>query len=222
MSRSKLKKFDKLKEMSHVIQPAREDLMNDIFSLKGNWNKKFKNNNPIVLELGCGKGEYSVGLAKMFPDYNYIGIDIKGARIFSGADLACKEKLENVCFVRTQIEYIESLFSVGEVSEIWITFPDPQIKFNRRKKRLTHPFMLNKYKHILAKEGLVNLKTDSLFLHGYTLGVLEQGLYNVIMSTHDLYSKSILDQRLKIQTHYENLFLKNNQPISYLSFSFLS
>ena len=222
MSRSKLKKFDKLKEMDHVIQPDREELMNDNFPLKGNWSKKFKNNNPIILELGCGKGEYSVSLAKMFPNYNYIGIDIKGARIFSGADLACKEKLNNVYFIRTQIEYIDSLFSVEEVSEIWITFPDPQIKFNRRKKRLTHPFMLNKYKSILVKEGIVNLKTDSLFLHGYTLGVLEQGAYSVIMSTHDLYGKYISDERLKIKTHYENLFLNNNHTISYLAFSFLS
>ena len=222
MSRSKLKKFDKLKEMVHVIQPDRQELMDDSFLLKGNWSKKFKNNNPIILELGCGKGEYSVSLAQMFPDYNYIGIDIKGARIFSGADLACKEKLDNVYFIRTQIEYIDSLFSAEEVSEIWITFPDPQIKFNRRKKRLTYPFMLNKYKRILVKEGVVNLKTDSLFLHGYTLGVLEQGAYNVIMSTYDLYGKYIADERLKIKTHYENLFLNNNQPISYLSFSFHS
>ena len=222
MSRSKLKKFEKLKQMDHVIQPEREELMNDNFSLKGNWKKKFKNDKPIIVELGCGKGEYSVNLAKMFPEYNYIGVDIKGSRIFSGADLVLKEGLQNVYFVRTQIEYIESLFSSGEVCEIWITFPDPQIKFNRRKKRLTHPFMLNKYKHILIKDGVVNLKTDSLFLYGYTLGVLAQVPSSVIVSTSDLYSQKISDKRLKIKTHYENMFLGIHKQISYLSFSFVS
>tara|TARA_B100000700_G_C14552209_1_gene627072 strand:- start:30 stop:653 length:624 start_codon:yes stop_codon:yes gene_type:complete len=207
--------------MKHVVQPEREQLMGDNFKLKGNWRKQFNNHNPIVLELGCGKGEYSVGLAKMYPNYNYVGIDIKGSRIYSGAELVEKEKLKNVCFVRTQIEYIESIFSQEEVDEIWITFPDPQIKFNRRKKRLTHPLMLAKYRKILKKKGVINLKTDSLFLHGYTLGVLSQGPYRIISSTHDLYSANKNDGKLKIKTYYENLFLEKNQPISHLSFSFL-
>lgn len=221
MSRTKLKKFSKLNKMSHVIQPDREELLSDQFSIKGHWKKKFKNNNPIILELGCGKGEYSVGLAKKYPENNYIGIDIKGARIYSGADLVRQEELKNVYFIRTQIEYISSLFSSEEIDEIWITFPDPQIKFNRRKKRLTHPSMLEKYKTILKRGGLIHLKTDSLFLHGYTLGVLTEGPYKVLHSTHDLYSKKNVDERLAIKTHYEKLFLENNHTITHLSFSFL-
>jgi len=221
MPRTKLKKFQKLIEMKHVIQPDREDLLNDKFSLKGKWKTKFQNNKPIVLELGCGKGEYSIGLAKMFPQYNYIGIDIKGSRIYTGAEMALKEKLNNVIFIRTQIEYLESLFSNNEIYEIWITFPDPQIKFNRRKKRLTHPLMLQKYHGILMQDGVVNLKTDSLFLHGYTLGVLESGKYKIHNATSNLYDNKNFDDRLHIKTHYENMFLSNSQPISYLSFSFL-
>ena len=221
MSRSKLKKFEQLQYMSHVIQPNREDLLNDSFSIKGNWNKKFKNNNPIVLELGCGKGEYSVGLAKMFPSFNFIGIDIKGSRIYSGAKIVELEELNNVIFIRTQIEYIESLFANNEIHEIWITFPDPQIKYNRRKKRLTHPLMLEKYYNILIRNGLVNLKTDSLFLHGYTLGVLDKKSFKVHKAISDIYESQHIDDRLLIKTHYESIFLKDNQPITYLAFSFL-
>ena len=218
MSRSKLKKFDKLKEMDHVIQPDREELMNDNFPLKGNWSKKFKNNNPIILELGCGKGEYSVSLAKIFPNYNYIGIDIKGARIFSGADLACKEKLNNVCFIRTQIEYIDSLFSVEEVSEIWITFPDPQLKKRRETKRLTHPNFLKSYKNILKKDASIHLKTDSQFLHGFTLGVIASAKHFLEDSTHDLYDSSVSRDHMEIKTHYEQIYLDKGMPITYLRF----
>ena len=221
MPRTKLKKLDKLKTMPHVIQPDRKQLLDDNFPVKGNWIKKFHNNNPIILELGCGKGEYSVGLAKMYPEFNYIGIDVKGSRIYSGAERVNKENLKNILFIRTQIEHLESIFSQEEICEIWITFPDPQIKFNRRKKRLTHPYMLKKYKSILIKSGVVNLKTDSLFLHGYTLGILEQGPYCIIKSTHDVYNRELRDSRLEIKTYYETMFLNNNQPISYLSFSFL-
>ena len=221
MSRSKLKKFEKLKKMDHVIQPNREDLLNDSFSLKGCWSKRFGNNYPIILELGCGKGEYCINLAKMYPKCNYLGLDIKGSRIFTGAELATKYSLKNVAFIRTQIEYLDSIFSVNEIDEIWITFPDPQIKFNRRKKRLIYPSFLEKYKHILKKDGVVNLKTDSMFLHGYALGILEKGPYKIIKSMHDLYNTHYLDNRLSIKTHYENMFLNDNHPISYLSFSFL-
>jgi len=221
MSRTKLKKFEKLKSMSHVIQPNREDLLNDNFQLKGSWSSRFKNNNPIILELGCGKGEYSVNLARMHPEFNYIGIDIKGSRIYSGADIADKENLNNIIFIRTQIEYINSIFAPHEIHEIWITFPDPQIKFNRRKKRLTYAAMLEKYKLILRTNGIVNLKTDSLFLHGYTLGVLENGPYKVIKTTHDLYNSDYINSHLNIKTYYENKFLDKNQAISYIAFSFL-
>tara|TARA_B100000902_G_scaffold396419_1_gene457358 strand:+ start:2174 stop:2842 length:669 start_codon:yes stop_codon:yes gene_type:complete len=221
MSRTKLKKFELLKKMDHVIQPNRQELLSDDFSLKGFWYKKFKNNNPIILELGCGKGEYTVNLAKMNPQYNYIGIDIKGSRIYSGADIVHQEGLKNVLFIRTQIEYLLYIFDVNEIHEIWITFPDPQIKFNRRKKRLTHPNMLEKYKLILKDEGVVNLKTDSLFLHGYTLGLLQNGPYEIISTYHDIYNNYHDDDRLKIKTYYENKFLNNNQPITFLSFSFI-
>ncbi|MAQ31657.1 MAG: tRNA (guanosine(46)-N7)-methyltransferase TrmB [Flavobacteriales bacterium] len=221
MSRSKLKKFEQLQYMSHVVQPNRDDLLNDSFLIKGNWNKQFKNSNPIVLELGCGKGEYSVALAKMFPNLNFIGIDIKGSRIHSGAKAVELEKLNNVIFIRTQIEYIESLFANNEIHEIWITFPDPQIKYNRRKKRLTHPLMLEKYHNILMQNGMIHLKTDSLFLHGYTLGVLEKNFFKVHKAISNIYENQYVDDRLLIKTHYENIFLKDSQPITYLSFSFL-
>ena len=221
MSRNKLQKFHKLKSMPHVIQPNVEDILNNKFVLKGNWAQKFNNNNPIILELGCGKGEYTVNLAKMHPQYNYIGIDIKGSRIYTGADIVEKENLKNVIFLRTHIEYLQNLFTINEVFEIWITFPDPQIKFHRRKKRLTHPLMLKKYNNILQQKGVVHLKTDSQFLYGYTLGVLESNNYKVIQSTSDLYNKYYSDKRLSIQTYYEKLFLDDNQPITYLAFSFL-
>lgn len=221
MSRTKLKKFNELKNMSHVIQPSREELLNDNFCFKGLWKSKFKNENPIVLELGCGKGEYVVNLAKMNPEFNYIGIDIKGSRIYSGADIVNREKLKNVLFIRTQIEYILSLFEENEIHEIWITFPDPQIKFNRRKKRLIHTKMLLKYKLILKPNGIINLKTDSLFLHGYTLGLLENGPYKIIQTMHDLYNNYYTDNRLDIKTYYENQFLNKNQIITYIAFSFL-
>ena len=221
MSRNKLKKFEKLKNMTHVIQPKREDLLKKSFSLKGLWASQFKNNNPIILDLGCGKGEYSVNLAIMFPDYNYIGVDIKGSRIYTGADLVEKENLKNVCFIRTQIEYLEAIFDEGEIHEIWITFPDPQIKFNRRKKRLLHPNFLLKYKTILKNNGIVNLKTDSMFLYGYVSGVLENGPYKTVTSMHDIYNNYFKDERLDIKTYYENMFLHKNKPISYLSFSSL-
>jgi len=221
MSRTKLKKFEKLKGMNHVIQPNREELLNDSFPLKGFWSEKFGNNNPIVLELGCGKGEYCVHLAQMYPNYNYIGLDIKGSRIFTGAELVSKYSLTNVYFIRTQIEYLYSIFADNEINEIWITFPDPQIKFNRRKKRLLHPSFLEKYKSVLKIDGVVNLKTDSMFLHGYTLGVLENGPYKIIKSIQDLYNNHYVDNRLDIKTYYENMFLNENQSINYLSFSFI-
>ena len=221
MSRTKLKKFNKIAQMTHVIQPDREELLSDNFPIKGAWSRRFNNSNPIVLELGCGKGEYVVNLAKMYPEFNYIGIDIKGARIYSGAEIVEDRGYKNVIFIRTQIEYLLSIFSENEIHEIWITFPDPQIKFHRRKKRLTSLDMLKKYKFILKKNGIINLKTDSFFLHGYTLGVLTEGPYKVLHSTHDLYSKKNIDERLAIKTHYEKLFLENHQSITHLSFSFL-
>ena len=194
--------------MSHVIQPKREDLLNDKFKLKGSWLNLFNNNNPIIVELGCGKGEYTVALAKMFPNYNYIGIDIKGSRIYSGAKIVDDLQLNNVLFIRTQIEYLEFIFAEDEIFEIWITFPDPQIKFNRRKKRLTSLKFLAIYKTILIVNGCVNLKTDSMFLHGYTLGLLENGPFKILQSSHDIYALNEVDKSLNIKTYYEKIFLE--------------
>ena len=182
-SKNKLRRFRENETFENVIQPSREELEKDQFSLKGNWNKDFfKNDNPIVLELGCGKGEYTIGLSKQDSAKNFIGIDIKGARFWRGAKTAIEEDLENVAFLRTQIELIDRVFAENEVDEIWITFPDPQIKYKRTKHRLTNAEFLQKYKHILKAEGLVNLKTDSEFMHGYTLGLLHGEGHEILHS----------------------------------------
>ena len=190
-SKNKLKKFIENESFSNVIQPERKELLADSFIYKGNWNKHyFKNNNPIIVELGCGKGEYTVNLAKSNPNKNYIGIDIKGARFWRGAKTSLDENLENVVFLRTQIELIDFVFGKQEVKEIWLTFPDPQIKYQRRKHRLTNPLFLNIYKNILVDKGMVHLKTDSEFLHGYTLGVLKGLSIKPLFSNHDIYKNN--------------------------------
>ena len=172
-SKNKLKRFKENETFKNVFQPARSALVEQQYELKGQWNELyFNNSNPLVLELGCGKGEYSVALARKYPDKNFIGIDIKGARFWRGAKTALEEDLSNVAFVRTQIELIEYVFAENEIDEIWITFPDPQIKYKRTKHRLTNSSFLERYKRILKPDGIVNLKTDSEFMHGYTLGLL--------------------------------------------------
>ena len=161
MGKNKLKRFAENKTFDNVFQPTRQEVMGE-FDLKGNWNAEFfKNENPIVLELGCGKGEYTVALAQKYPDKNFIGIDIKGARFWRGAKTAVENGMKNVAFLRTQIELIDYAFGENEVSEIWITFPDPQIKFRRTKHRLTHPEFLKKYHKVLTENGLFHLKTYS-------------------------------------------------------------
>lgn len=166
-SKNKLKRFKENETFSNVIQPTRDEVVSGNFSFKGKWNQEFfKNNNPLVLELGCGKGEYSVGLAQKYPNKNFIGIDIKGARFWRGAKTAIEENIQNVAFLRSQIELIEFLFAEKEVDEIWITFPDPQIKYKRTKHRLTNSEFLQRYKKILKKDGCIHLKTDSEFMHG--------------------------------------------------------
>lgn len=218
MAKNKLKKFNDLETFSHVIQPSIDELRSN-FNLKGNWRKHFfKNDNPIVLELGCGKGEYTVGLAKNFPEKNYLGIDIKGARIWAGASQALEEKLINVGFLRIRIDWIEMCFNSNEVDEIWITFPDPQIKKNRTTKRLTHPIFLKKYNNILKSNSKIHLKTDSQFLHGFTLGVISGQNHTLEDSTEDLYNSVELRDCSKIQTFYENMFLNKGMPITYLRF----
>ena len=221
-SKNKLKRFIQNESFSNVIQPKREELLSKNFNYKGNWNSLyFKNNNPIIIELGCGRGEYTVNLAKLNPDKNYVGIDIKGARFWRGAKTSIDEKLDNVVFLRIQIELINLVFGKDEVDEIWLTFPDPQIKYQRTKHRLTNPFFMNLYKKILKNKGIVHLKTDSEFLHGYTLGILKSFRINLIFSNHDIYkNNNAPDEVINIKTHYEKLFLESNKNISYLSFTF--
>lgn len=219
-SKNKLKRFQENALFSNVFQPERETLEKDQFSLKGQWRASyFKNNNPIVLELGCGKGEYSVHLASAEPQKNFIGIDIKGARFWRGAKSALEENRQNVCFVRAQIELIETIFGPQEVDEIWITFPDPQIKFKRTKHRLTQPAFLSRYKHIIKPKGYIHLKTDSEFLYGYTLGLIESGWGKLDYAHHNIYHNvHAPEEATAVQTFYEKKFLDENKPITYIKF----
>lgn len=218
-SKNKLKRFKENETFQNVIQPTREEVENDSLGLRGNWSKHFKNDNPIVLELGCGKGEYTIGLAKRNPDKNFIGIDIKGARFWKGAKSALEEKLDNVAFLRTQIELSDKLFALNEVDEIWITFPDPQIKYKRTKHRMTNQKFIAMYQKILKPNGLVHLKTDSEFMHGYTLGLLHGADLEVVYANHDIYkNEGAPEEVLKIQTFYENQYLEKGKPITYIQF----
>jgi len=219
-SKNKLRRFKDNETFGNVIQPSREDITNNEFYLKGKWAKSFfKNNLPIVLELGCGKGEYSVGLAKMFPQKNFLGIDIKGARFWRGAKTALEENMDNVGFLRTQIELIDLIFAEGEIDEIWITFPDPQIKYKRTKHRMTNTEFLQKYKKVLKPDGVVNLKTDSEFMHGYTLGLLHGEGHEILHANHDVYKNEYSPKEvIGIQTFYENQYLEKNKKITYIQF----
>jgi len=221
-SKNKLKRFKENESFANVVQPTRDEAVTDGLNLKGNWNKNFfKNNNPIVLELGCGKGEYSVGLAKKYPNKNFLGIDIKGARFWRGAKTALENNISNVGFLRTQIELIENMFAENEVDEIWITFPDPQIKYKRTKHRLTNEAFLTAYKKILKPNGVVHLKTDSEFMHGYTLGLLHGLKLSIHFAHHDVYGigDEAPEEVVGIQTFYENQYLQVNKKITYIRFS---
>lgn len=211
-------RFAENETFSNVLQPVREE----DFPLKGRWNLKyFQNKHPIVLELGCGKGEYTLALGEAYPDKNFIGIDIKGARFWRGAKIALKRQLENIVFLRTRIEWIEQFFGPEEISEIWITFPDPQIKYRRVKHRLTHPDFLRRY-HVISKLGAsIHLKTDSELFYGYTQGVLQCGGHEVLFCSHDVYQPHMAhlpDYVTAIQTFYEKSFLIAGKPISYIQF----
>lgn len=217
-SKNKLKRFQENETFTNVIQPTREQVLNN-FSLKGKWHSFFKNNHPIVVELGCGKGEYSIALAKKNPTKNYIGIDIKGARFWRGAKTAIEEKLPNVAFVRTQIELADFIFAENEIDEIWITFPDPQIKYKRTKHRMTNPDFLKKYHHILNKNGIIHLKTDSEFMHGYTLGLLHGQGHEVLYANHNIYhNEGSPKEVIETQTFYENQYLAVDKSITYIQF----
>jgi len=221
MSKGKLAKFADMETYENVFQCPYSALEHADFHLKGHWREEyFHNDNPIVLELGCGKGEYAVGLARMFPDINFIGVDIKGARMWTGATQALKERLGNVAFLRTNIEIIDKFFAADEVQEIWLTFSDPQMKHPR--KRLTSSFFLERYRKFLADGGIVHLKTDSNFLFTYTTLLVEKNRLPVLFRTDDLYHTDMLDpqteQILSIHTYYENMWIERGLNIKYIKF----
>lgn len=220
MGKNKLRRFAENDTFSNLIQPELSEVLHHDFRLKGKWNSDFfKNENPIALELGCGKGEYTIGLSQMYPEKNFIGVDIKGARIWRGAKTALENNLFNVAFVRTRIQHIASFFAKDEVSEIWITFPDPQPKWINENKRLSSAHFLNIYKSFLKPSGLVHLKTDSLELHNYTLKVIKRNNLQTLFQTDDLYNSGINNQILSIRTFYESQFLERGMKITYLNFT---
>lgn len=210
MGQKKLVRFRAIDEYPNVLQYPKD--------IKGNWDSVFKNDNPITLELACGKGEYSVSLGRQNKDKNYIGIDIKGNRIYIGATQALKEGLENVAFLRTHILQIEDYFQKGEVEKIWIIFPDPFLRESRENNRLTHPRFLYRYQQILKKRGTVNLKTDSPELYQYTLEMIEANNCIIKENLQDIYAIGKATGDLAIQTHYEKMHLEDGRKIYYLSF----
>ncbi|MDP4187482.1 MAG: tRNA (guanosine(46)-N7)-methyltransferase TrmB [Bacteroidota bacterium] len=220
MAKHKLARFAQMKTFGNVLEPAFEECFRTDYKLKGKWNEQyFKNDHPIVLELGCGKGEYTVGLGKKYPLKNFIGIDIKGARMWRGAKQALEGNLTNVAFLRTRIEFINSFFAENEVSEIWITFPDPQLRKGRANKRLTSSRFLASYKQFLSDEGLIHLKTDNDFLYHYTLDVAQLNKLEVLVHTDDLYNSVFREtEESDIKTFYEQQFLEAGLSIKYLKF----
>lgn len=217
MGKNKLKKFAEMEQMSNVVQCPRETLISSDFPLKGKWNGEFFNSPaPITLELGCGKGEYTVGLAAVNPGKNFIGIDIKGARMYSGAKKALDDNMGNVGFLRTEIQLIESFFAPDEVSELWITFPDPQMK--KVNKRLTSTRFLKSYRNIMPAEGVLNLKTDSPFLFEYTKRLALLNGLEILDITDDLYGSGRADEATAIKTYYESQWLSRGKTIKFISF----
>ncbi len=222
MGKNKQFKFEEISKMQHVLEPTMETIVNKEIDYKGKWHSKyFKNNHPIVLELGCGKGEYTVGLARKYPQKNFIGVDIKGNRIYIGAKQALEEGLENVMFLRTKVEFIDSFFDQNEVDEIWLTFSDPQPK--KPNKRLTSSTFITRYKKMLKPEGVIHLKTDSDILFEFTENEIKEQGYECLFSTWDLYSnlgQLTKDEQeiLQLKTHYEELFSKKGARIKYCKF----
>lgn len=216
MGKNKLKKFGEMATFPNVFQYPFAELQKGPFPMKGKWNAEvFKNDNPIVLELGCGKGEYAVGMAKKFADRNFIGVDIKGARMWTGAKQSVEEGIANVAFLRTSIELIASFFEPGEVSEIWITFPDPQMQ--KVNKRLTSTRFMQLYRQILKDGGLVHLKTDSPFLYAYTDAMVRLNGFTTEVNTDDLYHSGLADDILEIRTFYERQWLARGLTIKYIN-----
>ena len=220
MGKDKLKRFAENKTFACFVEPQFEEMFRTEHPLKGNWHKEFfKNDNPIILELGCGKGEYTVALAERNPDKNFIGVDIKGARMWRGAKTATERGMKNVGFLRARIEFITSLFAAGEIAELWITFPDPQLKTRRAKKRLTSPIFLEYYAKLLAEDGWINLKTDSQHLYNYTQAVISQFDLPCEVANNDIYGSGYADEVLSVKTAYETVYLQRGLPITYTRFS---
>lgn len=220
MGKNKFKRFQENLTFNCLVQPDFEEIFNQDYALKGSWNSTFfETSQPIVLELGCGRGEYTVELAQSDPTKNFIGVDIKGARIWRGAKSVTDNGMKNAGFLRTRIEFINSLFGTDEINEIWITFPDPQIKKGRAKKRLTSSLFLNRYRKFLAPNGVVYLKTDSKHLYEYTKTVLDANNIKPIECCDDIYGTGFADPVLSIKTTYEARYLKEGLPITYISFS---
>lgn len=223
MAKRKLMKFAQVSTFENCFFLSFDQSQGSGLPLKGKWRSEyFKNNNPIVLELGCGKGEYTVGLAERFPEKNFIGIDIKGNRIWTGAKAALENNLKNVAFIRTRIDFIEGCFDANEVDEIWITFPDPQPLKTTVRQRLTNMIFLNRYRNILKKDGSVNLKTDSEFFYNYTREVIKENNFVEGDATNDLYGDMTKrDEALtNIKTYYEKKFSDLGYKICYLNFKF--
>ena len=220
MGKDKIRRFAENATFRCVVQPEFEEVFGKDYKLKGKWRSDFfGNDHPIVLELGCGRGEYTVALAERFPDRNFIGVDVKGARLWRGAKTATENGMDNVAFLRTRIEFIGSCFAPDEVDEIWITFPDPQLRKNRVKKRLTAPSFLERYARFLQKDGFIHLKTDSRHLHEYTRAVVEANGLPVEACCSDIYGMGFADELLSIKTTYEKRFLSEGLPITYLKFT---
>lgn len=220
MGKNKHKRFAENLTFRCMVQPQFDDIFHKDHPLKGKWGADFfGNSNPIVLELGCGRGEYTIGLAKENPGLNFIGVDIKGARMWRGAKTATDDGMNNVAFLRTRIEFIESFFAHGEVAQVWITFPDPQLKKHRAPKRLTSPMFLAQYARFLAADGVIHLKTDSQHLHEYTKALLAENGIVPQVSNNDIYGSGLSDKKLSIKTTYEAKFLAYDLPITYLRWS---
>lgn len=211
MAQKKLLRFAQIKTFANVLEYPQ--------GMQGKWNEFFKNRNPIILELACGRGEYTVGLAALFPEQNFIGVDIKGNRMYIGAKKALDSNLSNAAFLRSQVEKITDYFAAGEVAEIWITFPDPQLRTSKAKKRLTHPRFLRMYKEILKTGGPVHLKTDSPQLYLFTKKVIELYRLNLVEDSDNVYAQPDVIEPLKIKTHYESLDIAQSKKIHYLKFT---
>lgn len=215
-NKNKLQQFADMEEFNHVFHAPWNIIKDGDFKMKSKWNSFFNNKKPITVEFGCGKGEYTVGMAQQDSNNNYIGVDIKGARMWRGATISEKEKLKNVAFLRTRIDFTEKVFEKNEISEIWITFPDPQRK--KRRKRLTNLEFMKKYQQILKPNAIIHLKTDSRIMYYYTLEFAKANNFEILINTDDLYASEYVNEKLEIKTFYEKIFLNEGKKINYLKF----